>query len=102
MRSLVETEMLVLRALCQVTPRGSVGAEAAWALSTYQWHEPIHQPMFSCLARIAAAEPDELRRILIECLTRKGFPDVDLDIFFRPPSVTHQEATHLIQQLLKS
>lgn|SRR5512143_192226 len=97
-----QAELLVLRAMCQGTPQGSVRAEAARALSRYAWREPFHQALFSCLGIIAAVEPDDLRHTLLACLTRKGFPDVDLKTFFEPHHVARQEASVLIQLLADS
>ena len=94
-----QAELLVLRAMCQGTPQGSVRAEAARALSRYAWREPVHQAMFSCLGIIAAVEPDDLRHTLLACLTRKGFPDVDLKTFFEPHAMTLGEARHFIRGL---
>lgn len=102
MRTTEEIELLVLRALCQGTPQGSVRSEAAGLLSGYPWREPVHEVMFGCLTAIATVQPDDLRRVLFACLTRKGFPDIDLGIFFEPQSLTRKEATRLIQLLINS
>jgi hypothetical protein len=99
MRTTEEIELLVLRALCQGTPQGSLRAKAAKLLSGYAWREPIHQAMFSCLTPIAALDSNELRSSLYACLTRKGFPDVDLENFFEPQLLSRQEASKLIQLL---
>jgi hypothetical protein len=99
MRTTEEIELLVLRALCQGTLQGSLRPEAAKLLSGYAWREPVHQAMFNCLTTLAAHDPDDLRHNLFSCLTRKGFPDIDLEVFFEPHSLTRQEASTLIRIL---
>ncbi len=94
-----EIERLVLRAMCQGTPQGSVRAEAVKLLARYAWREPIYQVMFNCLASVPSVEPEDLRRGLLTCLTRKGFPDVELGIFFEPHELTQQDAERLMRWL---
>jgi hypothetical protein len=94
-----EIERLVLRAMCQGTPQGSLRAQAVELLAHYAWREPIYQVMFNCLASIAAVDPEPLRFALITCLTRKGFPDVELGIFFEPHELTQQDAERLMRWL---
>ncbi|MGE5325649.1 MAG: hypothetical protein ACM3NO_01310 [Deltaproteobacteria bacterium] len=102
MRTPEETELIVLRALCQETIGGSLRADAARILPGYVWREPAHQAMFSCLTAIPAVEPEAMRRILLACLTRKGFPDISLEIFFEPQPLTRRQATRLIQSLART
>ena len=95
-----QIELLVLRAMCQETRQGSVRAEAGKLLAHYVWREPVYQAMFNCLASVPSVEPDDLRRGLLVCLTRRGFPDVDLEIFLQPHGLSRQESEQLIQHLI--
>jgi hypothetical protein len=100
--SRIQTELLILRAMCQGTPQGSVRTTALHILKDYRWREPVHQVMFQCLARLPGENPELLRNELPACLTRKGFPDVDWDTFFAPHSPTPQEAERMMLELRKS
>lgn len=102
MRTPEEAELIVLRALCQAVPQGPLRAEAARSLAHYAWREPVHHAIFACLASLPAVEPNALRRTLIACLTRRGFPDVDLDSLFEPASLTHEQIERLMQRLQTS
>lgn len=97
-----QTELLVLRALCQETPQGSLRESAARILAHYTWREPIHHAMVMCLASMARTRHDDLRGELIACLTRKGFPDVDLETFFEQQAPSQEDAERLMKQLVKS
>lgn len=99
--SRIETELLVLRALCQGTPQGSARAQAIRTLKDYRWREPVHQAMFSCLTHLPAGDPNFLPiRQLTDCLTRKGFPDVELKMWFEPPPPSRHEAEKLMRRLI--
>lgn len=94
--------MLVLRAMCQGTSQGSLRAEAAKLLARYDWREPVHHAMFSCLSVIPATQPEDLRRALLACLTRKGFPDVDIETLFEAHGLSKSELEELIARLIES
>ncbi len=97
-----QLEQLVLRVMCLGTPEGSIRAEAAGRLADYRWREAVHQAIFACLVSIPSVEGEELRRALLTCLTRKGFPDVDLEFLFQPQMVSGPVALQLIQGLAQS
>ena len=97
--SIVETERLVLCALCQGTPEGSVQETAKLVLQNYCWREPLHQLVFNVLVSIPSESPEMIRNHLPARLTRTGFPDVPWEDFFKPHSLSRGEAEHLIEQL---
>lgn len=97
--SKTKLEFLVLRAVCQGTPQGSVRDVALQILRDYAWREPVHQAIFACLARLPSANPEFIRNELPACLTRKGFPDVELEELFEPHSLTKEDAERLMRQL---
>ncbi len=93
-------ERVVLRAMCQGT--GSLRTEAVRRLADYTWREPIHHAIFSCLSVIPSIQPDDLRRGLLTCLTRKGFPDVDVESLFRPHPLSTPDFQDLVRRLTES
>jgi hypothetical protein len=95
-------ELLVLRAMCQETAQGCTRAKAVKLLAGYAWREAIHQAMFECLSLIPTSQPDDLRRGLLACLTRKGFPDVDVETFFRPHGLSESGVEKLFRRLIES
>lgn len=100
--SLVGTERLVLRAMCQGTPQGSVREAAIQMLRDYNWREPVHQVVFNCVLEIPTENRETVRNLLPERLTRKGFPDVEWEVFFEPHSLTQQDAEQLMRELKAS
>jgi len=96
---ILEVERQVLRALCQGTPQGSVRATARDILRTYRWREPLHQIVFEVVLGIPTEAPEVIREQLPARLTRKGFPDVDIEGFFKPHGLSKEEAERLIRQL---
>jgi hypothetical protein len=96
-----QVELLVLRAVCQGTPQGSVREAASRILADYVWREPVHQAMFKCLTSIRHVKPDYLRSEILACLTRRGFPDVEVEYLFQPRAISKEEVRGLILQLTR-
>lgn len=99
---IIEAERRVLQALCQATPQGSVRATARAVLAGYPWREPVHQVIFDVLMALPTEIPDVVRSQLPARLTRRGFPDVDIDAFFQPHAMSKQEAERLLRDLSDS
>ena len=89
----------MLQALCQGTPQGSVRATARDLLRTYRWGEPLHHVMFEVILGIPTEVPEVIRTQLPARLTRRGFPDVDIEDLFKPHGLSKEEAERLIRQL---
>lgn len=100
--SLAALERKVLSALCQGTLEASVRDRALQQLKQYAWREPVHRAIFQCLAQVPAGNFELVHSELPACLTRKGFPDVDWDLFFMPHSMTRQQAEQAVLDLLSS
>jgi len=99
---ILKDERRVLRALCQGTPQGSVRATARDILRAYRWREPLHQVVFEVVLGIPTEAPEVVRTQLPARLTRKGFPDVDIEDFFMPHGLSKEEAERLIRELRDS
>jgi hypothetical protein len=95
----IQVELRVLQALCQGTPGGSLRASAERILKTYRWREPLHQIIFETLMSVPTESPDVIRDQLPSRLTRRGFPDVAWENFFKPHSLKKNEAECLMRQL---
>jgi|SRR5579859_4149162 len=101
-RSIIDTERRILRTLCQESCQTPSRESARSALADYRWREPVHEIIF----RFAVTQPEEaaipLRDQLPGLLTRKGFPDVDWESFFQPPSISETKFADLIRELAAS
>lgn len=101
-QSIVQTERLVLQALCQGTKQGSVREAARRILGGYRWREPMHQAAFDSIMSLPADDPEVIRHFLPSRLTRRGFPDFDLEEFFRPHGLSAEEVEKVMEHLAKS
>ena len=95
----IQIERRVLLALCQGTPEGSVRAEAADLLREYGWREPVHEVIFKTVLELPTEDPNVIRSLLPERLTRKGFPDVAWEDFSKPHHLTAEDARRLMREL---
>lgn len=91
--SLLELERQVLRALCQGGREGLLQESARSLLSAYRWSDPVHEALFEIVMSFPAASAAALREQLPARLTRRGFPDFDLERLFAltPPSAAQAE-----------
>ena|SRR5690349_22629260 len=97
--STVEQERLILQALCTQGPKFLKAAESL--LAGYNWQEPIHQVIYTCLTSFSGRSPMTIRERLAECATRKGFPDVEWEEFFPACVISTSEFAAIIRQLLE-
>jgi hypothetical protein len=93
-------ETLVLRVLCTGTPQGPVKDTLPPLLRGYPWKSTLHQAIFNAIAAFPSDDPEILRQLLPAKLTRMGFPDVEWEEIFSPPSLSRDEAIALVRQML--
>ncbi len=79
-----ESELLILRGMCQGTATRRVWQDGQDILATYRFHDNLHQVVFDTLREINSDDPRIIRGLLGPRLTNKGFPDVDVETFFAP------------------
>ncbi len=91
----------MLQYLCQGTPDENFLRERR-RLGDYRWREPLHRVLFEAILDLPTASPEVLQVRLPAVLTRKGYPDVDLNPFFQPHDLTPTEAQTLIRKLKES
>ena len=101
-RILLETELAVLRAMCQGARDGRVWAKGISLLVNYPFLDPHHQIVFDTLRELPSDDPEKIRLVLAAWLTRKGFPDVDVDSYFQPHGLTAAAAVSMMHALLAS
>src|SRR5213594_3953401 len=92
-------ELIILRALCQGTPEGSVRASAKRILGSYRWREPLHQAVFEVIMGMPKHDTRVIRDLLPARLTRRGFPDFNLSDFFGGRAVARKRVEAAMQQL---
>jgi hypothetical protein len=95
----IGVEQRVLRALCQGTPDGSVRETSRMVLRGYRWRELMHQVIFDVVLSIPSDTPEVIQSQLPARLTRRGFPDVDIDDLFKPHGMSKKHAEELMQFL---
>jgi hypothetical protein len=88
-----ELERQLLCALCQGGSEDWLKESARSLLSAYRWSDPTHQALFEIVMSFPAASAAALREQLPARLTRRGFPDFDLELLFAstPPSAAEAE-----------
>jgi hypothetical protein len=96
-----QIEIQVLRVLCLGTPQGSVKEAGKPLLRGYRWHNALHQAVCHALYNLPSENPEVLRQLLPAKLTRLGFPDVEWEKFFAPPSISKDEAIALIRRMVE-
>ncbi len=94
---IVESEMYVLRAMCQGTAQGSVFGDGVNILANYPFVDHEHQLVYDTLCELNTDVPNNIRTLLPERLTRKGFPDFDLDIYFQPHNLAAEVAVSMME-----
>ena len=98
-QALVDSELLVLRAICQGTPQKRVWAESIEILNDYRFRHPDHQVIFETLREINTDDPRIIHGLLPARLTNKGFPTIDLDELFVPHNLNAQMAVMVMHSL---
>lgn len=96
---IIEAERNALRALCQGTAQGSVHAEGLSILAPYAFVDKVHQLVFDTLREILSADPEVIRAQLPSRLNNRGFPDLDVETFFKPHGLSAAEAIALMRSL---
>lgn len=106
---IIGAEREILRAVLRSLP-GQGGAllrqEELRRLADYRFRDPTHQVIFDALcalrSQVAAgsgAGQESIHGQLLQHLTRKGFPDVDLKCLFQPSIINAEEIQRLVIRL---
>lgn len=98
-RLVLEREFQALRALCQDTGQRAFWHRGTALLADYRFRDPLHQLVFDSLRELDSAAPDNIRDQLLQRLTVKGFPDVEIEHFFHGHAVSADQAIAIMEQL---
>jgi hypothetical protein len=94
-----EIERRLLRALCMAPLSLDDRHEALRSLAHYDWILPDHRVIYEALRRSRQRNSAALREHIVAEITRLGFPDIDLEPFFNPCSLTKTEIVELANLL---
>lgn len=99
--SRIDRERRLLQFLCQNSQNNREGSILAQdtLLGDYTWIEPLHRVIFEAIRSSPARSPQVLQVQLPAMLTRRGYPDVDLDPFFEPHGLTQAEVERFMKEL---
>lgn len=84
----LEVERSVLCAMCVGALERTVWREGVDLLADYRFADNAHQLIFDTLREIQTDDPLIIRELLPARLNNKGFPDLDVEIYFQPHSFT--------------
>lgn len=87
--ALERAEATLLSALF-ARPAGARADEIRAALATHKFQNNLHALLFSALQQLPAVPGPDLPARLLALLVRRGFPDVGLQEFLRPPPCDEQ------------
>ena len=99
-RNTEEVERLLLGALCACPLSPEDRSEILRNLAEYSWVHPDHRVIYEALRRSRQRESPALREHIVAEITRLGFPDIDVEPFFNPCTLTKAEIVGLANALL--
>ena len=99
-RTAEEVERLLVSALCAGPLSPEDRSEALRSLADYNWIQPDHRVIYEALRRSRQRESPALREHIVAEITRLGFPDIDVEPFFNPSTLTKAEIVGLASALL--
>ena len=102
---MLELEKRLLQVLCQ--PLGEIEwqREVIVRLGNYKFRSIQHQVLFDCLKKIPRHQPEIFQELLLERLTRAGFPDLpDLGIkpYLEPNNIGKSKALAWVAMLAEA
>lgn len=98
-RAIPEMELMVLRCVIQMPAGGPQYGGVLALLASHTWSDHDHQVVFEVLGDLVGRSPQPLRVWLAAALTRKGFPDVDLNPYFIPTELTIEQLLRCVHEL---
>ena len=98
-RDTEEIESRVLGALCAGSLSIDDRSEALRSLANYNWILPDHRVIYEALRRSRQRNLAALRENIRAEITRLGFPDIEVEPFFAPCSLTRAEIVELANAL---
>jgi hypothetical protein len=99
-RTAEEVEHLLLGALCAGPLSPEDRSDILRSLADYNWIHPDHRVIYEALRRSHHRGSPALREHIVAEITRLGFPDIELEPFFNPCTLTKAEIVGLANALL--
>lgn len=99
-RNTEEVERLLLGALCTGPLTLEDRRNALLRLADYNWIGRDHRVIYEALRRSRQPESAALREHIVAEITRLGFPDIDVESFLNPCTLTKAEIVGLANALL--
>ena len=84
-------DRVYLALLCQCPAGERRRAELEDLLARHRWHSEDHRVVFEALAGWRA-EPETIRDGLAARITRRGFPDIEIEAYFAPVAASLETA----------
>ena len=97
-----QLELRVLQVICQGALLGETEEAARELFGPYKWQDPIHSLIFNSWLSLRDVSQETFREQLPAMLTRHGFPDVDLEPYFRQPEASNKSFEALVKGLKNS
>lgn len=94
---ILESELYVLRAMCQGTQQRPVLEDGLNILSNYPFIDQTHQLIYDALRELNTVVPEILQNVLPRRLAKKGFPDLDIQPFFKPHTLAADVAVSMME-----
>ena len=91
---------MCLGALCTGPLSLEDRSEALRSLADYNWILPDHRVIYEALRRSRQRNSAALREHIVAEITRLGFPDIEVEPFFNPCTLTKAEIVGLANALL--
>ena len=99
-RNTEEVERLLLGALCAGPLSSEDRSDILRSIADYNWIHPDHRVIYEALRRSRHRESPALREHIVSEITRLGFPDIEVEPFFNPCTLTKAEIVELANALL--
>jgi hypothetical protein len=99
-RTAEEVERLLLGALCAAPLLPEDRSDILRSIADYNWIHPDHRVIYEALRRSRHRESPALREHIVAEITRLGFPDIEVEPFFNPCTLTKAEIVELANALL--
>jgi hypothetical protein len=99
-RTAEEVERLLVGALCAGPLSPEDRSDALRSLADYNWIQPDHRVIYEALRRSRQRRAAALREYIVAEITRLGFPDIEVEPFFNPCTLTKAEIVGLANALL--
>jgi hypothetical protein len=95
----IAAERELLAALCQGSLDEKRRKELLRRLDTHTFAMPDHEVVFRALRKLPTIKPERVREALAAAVTRMGFPDADLNIYFEGHAPVEENLANLLREL---